>query len=33
MNIPNEFKWTDIDEDELNKLPIEKRKNFLKIMK
>lgn len=30
MNIPNEFKWTDIDEDELNKLPIEKKEEFLK---
>lgn len=30
MNIPNEFRWTDIDEEELNKLPLEKKQEFLK---
>jgi len=30
MSIPNSFKWADVSEDELNRLPLEQKKKFLK---
>lgn len=30
MNIPNEFKWSEYDEDYLNSLPIEEKQKYLK---
>ena len=30
MNIPNNFKWSEISEEELNNLPLEEKQQFLK---
>ena len=30
MNIPNNFKWTEMSEEELNKLSLEEKQEFLK---
>lgn len=30
MNIPNNFKWSELSEEELNNLPLEEKQQFLK---